>query len=583
MRRHPVRCTFVHAPNPSTENVQYLGMRFMPAWIYTLAAWAPNDGRFLLRMADTRIDDVGAIGEADIFLFSAWNQDLDHVEGVRVRLSARFPDAKTVIGGPIAWSFDKAGELERLAGFEHVYIGDGETGFELLLERLHRGAPLPHVVRAAHRFDVVDARPMHDGLLAQSLHHYYGGIVEVSRGCPFLCEFCDIRVSTDNNRPHNKRTDLIIEELDTLCRHGKRRIMLVCDNFIGDPSWAEDVVDRIIAWRRRTGYEISIFTWLTINVHRNKRLLRKMREAGFDTLFIGIESFSRNSLLETAKVQNAAVRLEDAVSSIQSYGFIVVAGLIFGFDSDSEDCFDRTTAGLEQSGLLSGDPSFLVALPGTPLYRRMALAGRLRDKTAHNHHRKSSNIRFLLPRQKLVDGYLRFVTADLDGRHRYARLARFLDTLEQGRYVPISGEGFGSLGAIGRALTDNPAAARQLLGRLEAFADSPARLSWAMRGVLLALSKRGIPGRMRYLQFWLFAWSNAVLQYRDLTGGDLDLEGLSTVEPRHVLPDGYAETAKEDIPAARIHAQLRNTTRALKRLIRGDEPVEPVRSSARRR
>ncbi len=128
MRCHPVRCTFVHAPNPSTENVQYLGMRFMPAWIYTLAAWAPNDGRFLLRMADTRIEDVCAIGEADIFLFSAWNQDLDHVETVRARLSARFPGARTVIGGPIAWSFDEAGELDRLSGFEHVYIGDGVTG-----------------------------------------------------------------------------------------------------------------------------------------------------------------------------------------------------------------------------------------------------------------------------------------------------------------------------------------------------------------------------------------------------------------------------------------------------------------------
>ena len=89
-----------------------------------------------------------------------------------------------------------------------------------------------------------------------------------------------------------------------------------------------------------------------------------MRRAGFDMLFIGVESFSRNSLLETAKVQNLAPDMVRVVRKIQSYGFIVVAGLIFGFDSDDETCFETMLQGLKDSALLSGDPSLLTALPG---------------------------------------------------------------------------------------------------------------------------------------------------------------------------------------------------------------------------
>ncbi|MFT7626139.1 MAG: hypothetical protein ACI9WU_005334 [Myxococcota bacterium] len=580
MRRLPLRCTFVHAPNPDSGNVQYLGMRFMPAWVYTLAAWVPDDGRYRLAMADTRLQPADEILEADVYLFSGWNQDLAHMDQVRSQLAATYPDATCVVGGPIAWSLDQAGEIDRLGAFDHIHIGDGEVGVGPLLERLGRRAPLPHVVRAAKRFDIASARPLHSGLLAQTIGDYYGGIVEVSRGCPFLCEFCDIRVSKDNNRPHNKRVELILQELELLCGHGKQQIMLVCDNFIGDPAWAEEVVDRIIAWKQRTGFEPSIFTWLTINLHRNRRLLRKMRLAGFDTLFIGIESFSRNSLLETAKVQNAAVQLEDAVANVQAHGFIVVAGLIFGFDSDADDCFDRTTAGLESSGLLSGDPSFLVALPGTPLYRRMALAGRLRDKTSHNHHRYSSNIRFLLSGSDLTDGYLRFVAADVDGAHRYARLERFLANLESGHYVPLSGQGFGNVGSIIEALRANPAAARQLLRRLESFAADPTRLAWAGRGALAVLKRRGLKGRLRYLQFWLFAWSNAVLAYHNLTKHDLDLQGMGSFVAEDVLPAGYEETANEDIPRARIEAQLRNTTRALRRLLERTEDAKAAKAEA---
>jgi hypothetical protein len=83
--------------------------------------------------------------------------------------------------------------------------------------------------------------------------------------------------------------------------------------------------------------------------------------------------------LETAKVQNTALDLVAAIREIQSYGFVVVAGLIFGFDTDPDDIAQIALDGILRSGLISGDPSLLTALPGTPLFQRMKLSNRLRD------------------------------------------------------------------------------------------------------------------------------------------------------------------------------------------------------------
>ena len=117
----------------------------------------------------------------------------------------------------------------------------------------------------------------------------------------------------------------------------------------------------------------------------------------------GVESFSSNSLLETAKVQNTTGDMIATLREIQSHGFVIVAGLIFGFDSDTEASFTRTLDGMLEVGLISGDPSLLTALPGTPLYRRMQLSGRLRNnKNSLGGYKYCTNIRYLMPREQLV-------------------------------------------------------------------------------------------------------------------------------------------------------------------------------------
>lgn len=569
-RRLPLRVCFIHCPDPVYADTQNYGAQFMPVWAYTLAGHIPSDGRFELSLFDTRLDLLAALSSADVFLFSGINQDFGNLIRVQKELESRFPNAVYIVGGPICWSFSQVGDLDKLGSFDHIFIGDGEEQITPLLESVYAGKVVEKVVQNKARFEIAKARPMYRPLMDGTIHRYYGAVLEVSRGCPFLCEFCDIRVLPDNNRPHNKTPELIVEELDHICSLGVKQVLLACDNFIGEPRWAERVVDAILDWEGRTGRRPSLYTWLTINLYKFPELMRKMRRAGFDMVFIGVESFSNNSLLETAKIQNAMASVAEAVREIQSFGFVVVGGLIFGFDFDDDNAFDTTLDGLLEAGMLSGDPSLLTALPGTPLYRRMRAAGRLRDvRYGLGGFKYQTNIRYLMPKERLVSGYKYFVEKFTDGEKQYTRLKAFLDNLERGNFVPIEASGYGDIRLFAKMVFRNPAALRQMIQRLLRFGRRPRNVYWALRGLLLALSRTNIRGRMSYFQFWLFAWTNSVLKYLDLSPADFDIDSVNgPYTPEHILPASYAENVVEDIPHEKTKAQLRTTTAQLRNLIK---------------
>jgi radical SAM superfamily enzyme YgiQ (UPF0313 family) len=564
-----LRCLFVHAPDPLYADTQNYGALFMPVWAYTLAGHLPKDGRYEMQLCDTRFDSVAEIEAVDVALFSGINQDYDSLVRTHAALRKRFPNMVSLIGGPICWSFNQAGDLEKLADFNHIFIGDGEPVIASLLEQISTGQPLEAVIRNPKRFNMAEARAVNRDLLDGTIDRYYGAVLEVSRGCPFLCEFCDIRILPDNNRSHSKSPDLIIAEMDHLCRLGVRQVLFACDNFIGDPSWAEQVLDALIAWQQDSGFRPGLYTWLTINLCRHPRLMEKMRRAGFDLLFIGIESFSENSLLETAKVQNSSVELITAIRTVQSYGFIIVAGLIFGFDSDDENCFDLTLNGLSRSGLLSGDPSLLTALPGTPLFRRMKLSGRLRQvRYGLGGFKYQTNFRYLMPKDQMIDGYRYFISRYNRGSYQYQRLATYLELVAQSdKFIPLHRGGYGEIGRFLAMVMRSRRAMLQLGTRALRFCARPSNLVHALRGLFLVARYRRIPGRFSYYQFWLFAWSNSVLKYQNLSRQDFDLESVDAdFEIRNVMPAGYEQTADEPIPSNKTKAQLRATSRQLRAL-----------------
>jgi len=562
-----MRVTFVHTPNRAFVDTQLFGIHLMPVWAYSLAAHVATLPDVEMTLVDDRFDRLDATPAADVFCLSGLNQDHDALVAAHRALKARFPSARFLLGGPICWSYHTAGRIDALAMFDHVVVGDGEEALPALLRAIRDGASASPVIVVPERFPLGRARPMHQGLLAATMHRYYGAVLEVSRGCPFLCEFCDIRVLPDNNRAHVKDPALVVAELDALYDLGARQVLFACDNFIGDVRWAERLCDAIIDWQVRTGKSVSGYTWLTVNLARHPALMQKLRRAGFDLLFIGVESFNRSSLLETAKVQNSAVHLVEALQAIQSRGFVIVPGLIFGFDTDPDDVTDLTLQGILDSGLIAGDPSLLTALPGTPLYQRMQRTGRLRDtKLGLGGFKYQTNIRYLKPAGRVRAEFLDFVRRLNDGACQVARLERFYDLVASEHFVPRRAAGYVDLGRLVGMIFANLRATRLLLRRIGRLVRSPSRVVQLGRALALT-ARRTSPDRplWPYFQLWLINWSNTLIKYASLTDADFDVASVrEEFSVGDLVPDRYEEEHEEQIPTPKIRAQRRVTASALR-------------------
>jgi len=538
------KIAFIHSPEIHYE--QNYGVNFIPVWAYTLASYV-DETAWAMAIYDLTIENVNDVPEVDVFAFSGINQDIASIKQAYKQLKERYPQAKFILGGPITWSYEQSGNLEQLLFMDHVFILDGEETLPQFLTDHLAGKPMPQVIRLNRRFPIENAKPMRFDLLEENIHHYYGAVLEVSRGCPFLCEFCDIRVLPNNNEAHNKKVELILYELKEYYRLGIRQIQFACDNFIGHLPWARECAKAIADWRETNKGGVAIYTWLTVNVSTQTELLKEMRRAGFTTLFIGVESFHDSSIIETSKVQNRNDdhQMEKALDVIHSYGFIVVPGLIFGFDSDSSQMFKIMLAGIRLSGLIGGDPTFLLALPGTPLYRRMKLTNRLIefnedvDTIKLENVRVSkieSNIRYLQPSNFLVEGFIHFIKTFVSGEFAYGRFKKHVEIItSNNNSVDIKSVAYGNLWTFLAFQFSAPKNLYRFSRRILMLC-KPSNF-WAIaKAYLLVLKHRKTnPGLKTHFTFWIFAWSNLLMKYHGFEKEDFKIESIPQEFPKESL------------------------------------------------
>lgn len=576
----PRKIAFIHAPQVYYE--QNFGTRFAPIWAYTLASYMDRN-QWDARVHDLTVCGMDDVGDAEIFAFSGINQDFESIVAAQRELKRRYPRATFILGGPITWSYEKNGNLDQLMFFDHLFILDGEETFPAFLRNWAAGAkPKTKIIRAPQRYPMAQMKGLSFDLMRDTAKNYYGGVVEVSRGCPFLCEFCDIRVLPQNNESHTKDVALIVAELEEYRKIGIKQIQLACDNFIGNLGWANQCVDAIDEWVKKTGAEVALHTWVTVNLASQPALMTKMRKAGFTSVFIGVESFNRNSVLETSKLQNRNenLSLPEALAMIHQHGFIIAPGLIFGFDSDSTDMFDQTLAGVLESGMIGGDPTFLLALPGTPLFQRMKSSGRLvtaeenkglkLDKSRIS--KIESNIRYLQPKDFLIQGFMYFVKRFTAGSYNYRRFKRHVDlTMTHAHEIARHSTGYGNLGKFLSYQTSSFKNFTRFVMRILLIIQ-PANLFYVIKAYGLVIKhSRAYPGIKNHFMFWLFAWSNLMLKYRGMKQEDFNLHSI----PENYDLDQVWKYERHEEPelvggrntdGVKVGLQLKSTQSAIKRL-----------------
>ena len=469
--------------------LKFLGKRAAqpPLGLMTVAALLPSTWK--KRLVDTNVERLRErdLRWADVVLVSGMH--IQHRSLLEIVGRCRARGLKTVVGGPIASTLLKD-ELQA----DHVVIGEAESLIAELARDLERGEARD-VYQAAQRPEMATS-PLPDLALIK-MNRYSTMTVQYSRGCPFNCEFCDI-IEIYGRRPRTKAIEQVLAELDQLQAAGWREsVFIVDDNFIGNKGRAKELLRAIVDWRVKTGARFDFITEASLNLADDRELMQMMKEAGFRSVFLGIETPDESGLIASNKLQNTRRSLLESVATIQSYGMQVMGGFILGFDTDKEDIFERMAEFIQKGGIPIAMVGLLQAMPGTQLFRRLRREGRIVDAGGGNNA-FCERLNFLpsMDPAKLVEGYHQVLTKIYSCEAYYDRVKIYLS----------------------RA---HPKPAKGTAQKAKKLPSPPLLTRYNLRALLHSVVRQGVFGRHQW-SYWKFL-AAAATKYRRCFGAAMTL------------------------------------------------------------
>jgi radical SAM superfamily enzyme YgiQ (UPF0313 family) len=338
---------------------------FPPLGLLTLAGLTPPEYRVTL-CDDNAGEVIDYDTDADIICITGYIIQIKRVFEIADKFRAK---GKTVVlGGPMANLLPD----ECRAHCDVLFEGEAEYTWPRFLKEYSAGKHADHYTEP-EKIHMPDSPPPRLSVLNQKYAH---GIVQCTRGCPFTCEFCDIIVMY-GRKMRFKPIEQVLQELKAWHKQGAAQVFFADDNFVGNRAYAKELLKAIVAWNNSLPNPLSFYTQASIDMARDDELLGLLRDANFISVFIGIESPRKESLAETKKLQNERIDLVESIHKIQSHNLFISAGMIVGFDKDDASIFEEQYQFLQAAQIPIVMLSVLLAVPKTPLYKRLQAAGRL--------------------------------------------------------------------------------------------------------------------------------------------------------------------------------------------------------------
>jgi len=390
---------------------------FPPLGLLTVASMLPAKWeKKLIDMNLSPLTDVD-IQWADYVFISAMTVQRESVREVITRCKSL--GTKTVAGGPLFTT-----GYEEFDGVDHFVLGEAEAVLPPFLADIVKGQA-QHIYESTERPDIgLTPAPLWSLIDTKK---YSSMSLQYSRGCPFDCEFCDIIV-LNGHKPRTKSKKQVVAELNSIYNTGWRSgVFIVDDNFIGNRQKLKtETLPTIIDWMKKNKHPFTLSTEASINLSDDEKLMQLMAEAGFDRVFIGIETPNEDSLIECNKHQNQNRDLVESVKNIQRHGLEVQGGFIVGFDNDPVTIFKNQINFIQNSGIATAMVGLLNAPRGTRLHQRLLKENRLlKDFTGDN---MDFSLNFI-PRmnyETLINGYRNILNTIYSPKQYYERVKTLL-------------------------------------------------------------------------------------------------------------------------------------------------------------
>jgi len=250
---------------------------------------------------------------------------------------------------------------------ESVVVGEAEDIWPRLIDDFRHRRMGP-VYRAPRRPSLKGTQP--DRRIFRGKRYLPIGLVEAGRGCHFRCEFCAVQ-SMFSNTQTRRPIDAILSEVAAL-RRQKKLFFFVDDNITSNMNEAKAF------FRELASLGVRWVSQASINAAHDEEFLELISRSGCQGVLIGFETLNPAALAAMNKSFNTMRGgYEAALRNLRRHRLRLYATFIFGYDSDTAESFTRATEFAKEHRFYIAAFNHLTPFPGTPLYARLAGAGRL--------------------------------------------------------------------------------------------------------------------------------------------------------------------------------------------------------------
>jgi len=392
-----------------------------PLGLLTVSSLLPKTWeKKLIDLNITELKDED-ICSSDIVLISSMIVQIDSAKETikRVKSLGKF----IVAGGPLFSTLYKD-----FPDVDCFVLNEGEITIPLFLKDFENGK-VKHIYKSAEKPDITNT-PIPDWSLINT-DDYASMPLQVSRGCPYSCDFCDI-IIMNGRIPRVKNPGQVIAELDALYNTGWRgSVFIVDDNFIGNRKKVKMILVEIAQWMKKYNRPFGLSTEASITVADDIEIINLLKESNFSSLFVGIETPEEESLKSCGKYQNTGKDLNEKVKFLQRNGLEVKGGFIVGFDTDTLSTFEKMIDFIQNSGIVTAMVGLLHALPKTKLYKRLEQAGRILNAASGNNTDSTLNYIPVMNKKILLDGYKKILNSIYNPKNYYNRIIIYLNEYKE--------------------------------------------------------------------------------------------------------------------------------------------------------